>query len=194
MSTPPARIDDETAAWIRRQAVFFVATAPLAQDGHVNCSPKGGDAFRVLDPQIVAYQDLTGSGIETVAHLRENCRIVIMFCAFDGEPMILRLHGRGDVVTLADAEFASLASHFPEHVGTRAIIRVRLTRVVRSCGYGVPCLAYEEPRNQLDAWARKRGPAGLETYRKEKNAKSLDGLPGLDAPDDSPSPSSDRAV
>ncbi|MBI3607248.1 MAG: pyridoxamine 5'-phosphate oxidase family protein [Nitrospirae bacterium] len=182
MDAQSAGIDDETAAWIRQQRVFFVATAPLAKDGHVNCSPKGGDAFRVLDPKTVAYQDLTGSGIETVAHVRENGRIVIMFCAFEGEPLIVRLHGRGEVVTPADAEFASLASHFPAHLAMRAIIKVRLTRVAPSCGFGVPRLAYEGPRTQLDAWATKRGRAGLETYRREKNTASLDGLPGLDNP------------
>lgn len=180
MGAQSARIDDETAAWIRQQPVFFVATAPLTKNGHVNCSPKGGDAFRILAPTTVAYQDLTGSGIETVAHVRENGRIGIMFCAFEGEPLILRLHGRGEVVTPTDAEFASLARHFPEHVGTRTIIKVCLTRVARSCGYGVPLFAYEGPRPQLDAWATKRGRAGLETYRREKNAASLDGLPGLD--------------
>ncbi len=183
MAAPSTSIDDQTAAWIREQPIFFVATAPLDRAGWVNCSPKGGDAFRILDSQTVAYQDLTGSGIETVAHVRENGRIVIMFCAFAAEPMILRLHGRGEVVTTSDPAFESLAHHFPEHVGTRAIVRVHVTRVARSCGYGVPLFEYQGSRDQLAAWATGRGRAGLEAYRREKNARSLDGLPGLDQDD-----------
>jgi len=183
MAAPSTSIDDQTAAWIRGQPLFFVATAPLDRAGRVNCSPKDGDAFRILDPQTVAYQDLTGSGIETVAHVRENGRIVIMFCAFAGEPLILRLHGRGEVVTTRHPAFKSLIEQFPEHVGTRAIVKVHVTRVARSCGFGVPRFEYQGSRDQLDVWATGRGRAGLEAYRQEKNAQSLDGLPGLGADD-----------
>src|SRR5262245_21635577 len=107
-------IDGKLAAWIAKQTLFFVATAPLSATGHVNLSPKGGDAFRVLGPKEVAYQDLTGSGAETAAHLRENGRIVIMFCAFEGPPRILRLHGRGTIVLPGDSRFATLCKLFPE--------------------------------------------------------------------------------
>src|SRR3990172_5766352 len=124
MSNATERIDERLAAWLKQQRVFFVATAPLAQNGHVNCSPKGGDAFRILDPLTVAYQDLTGSGAETIAHLRENGRIVIMFCAFDGPPRIVRLHGRGEALTPSHPDFAALAARFPRHIGTRALIRI----------------------------------------------------------------------
>ena len=174
------RIDERLAAWLRQQRVFFVATAPLAENGHVNCSPKGGDSFRILDPLTVAYLDLTGSGAETIAHLRENGRIVIMFCALDGPPMIARLHGRGEVVTPGHGDFASLMAHFPPNPGTRTIIRVRITRVSESCGYGVPFFDYRGERESLDKWAQTQGTAKLEDYRQTKNARSIDGLPALD--------------
>src|SRR5689334_3511962 len=117
-------IDAELAAWITKQRLFFVATAPLAANGHVNTSPKGGEAFRVLGPMEAVYQDYTGSGAETAAHLRENGRIVIMFCAFDGPPKIVRLHGCGTVITPDHAQFTKLAAHFPANPGTRAFIHV----------------------------------------------------------------------
>ncbi|HET8760596.1 MAG TPA: pyridoxamine 5'-phosphate oxidase family protein [Nitrospiria bacterium] len=173
-------IDDDLAAWIHRQRVFFVATAPLSPDGHVNCSPKGGDAFRVLGPHTVAYQDLTGSGVETIAHLRENGRIVIMFCAFEGPPSIVRLHGRGDALTPDHPKFASLRKHFPDHAGTRAIIRVHVTRVSDSCGFGVPLFDHRCDRDALDTWAESKGPEKLQEYRRAKNARSVDGLAGLE--------------
>jgi hypothetical protein len=172
-------IDERNAAFIRRQKVFFVATAPLAADGLVNLSPKGLDSFAILDPLTVAYLDLVGSGIETVAHARQNGRIVFMFCAFEGPPRILRLHGRADVVEPGDAEWTQLAGSFPERPNARAIVRARLHRVADSCGYGVPLYRFEAERDQLDQWAAKRGAEGLATYRKEHNRQSLDGLPGL---------------
>jgi hypothetical protein len=159
--------------------MFFVATAPSARDGHVNCSPKGGDSFRILDPQTVAYQDLTGSGVETIAHLRENGRIVIMFCALDGPPQIVRLYGHGDVVTPTHQDFSTLVSHFSAHPGMRAIIRVKITRVADSCGFGVPLFDYRNDRDALDQWAEAKGSAKLEEYRQAKNTESIDGLPGL---------------
>jgi hypothetical protein len=174
------QIEDALAAWIRRQRLFFVATAPLAEDGHLNCSPKGGDSFRILDPSTVAYLDLTGSGVETIAHLRENGRMVIMFCAFEGPPQIVRLHGSAEAVLPDGPDFSSLAARFPANPGTRAIIRLKIARVSSSCGYAVPFFDYQGDRDTLDQWAEGKGPAKLEAYRREKNAKSIDGLPGLD--------------
>lgn len=173
-------IDDKTAAWIREQRGFFVATAPLSEDGHINCSPKGGDSFRVIGPMTVAYQDLTGSGAETIAHLRENGRIIIMFCAFGGPPKIVRLHGIGDVVAAGHPDFDSLSRQFPQNPGTRAIIRVKVRRVSDSCGYGVPSFDFRGRRDSLDKWANAQGTDKLDEYRRSKNMRSIDGLPALD--------------
>ena len=159
--------------------MFFVATASLDAAGHVNLSPKGLDTFRILGPKTVAYLDIFGSGVETIAHLRENARIVMMFCAFQGPPKILRLHGQGRVVEPHEAGFAALQEHFPVLEGTRAIIVVEVTRIGDSCGYGVPLLKYEGERADLPAWCRKRGIKGLKIYRQEKNRQSIDGLPGV---------------
>lgn len=174
-------IEPRLAEFIRRQPVFFVATAPLAREGLVNLSPKGLDTFTILDPHTVAYLDLTGSGIETVAHLRENGRIVFMFCAFQGPPKIVRLHGRGDVIEPGDREFGELRRRFPAFGSERAIVRVRVERIADSCGYGVPLMRYEGERRQLVDWAKRKGPEGLVGYRADYNARSLDGLPGLRA-------------
>jgi hypothetical protein len=173
-------IDAELAGWIARQRLFFVATAPLTPDGHINASPKGGEAFRVLGPMEVAYQDYTGSGAETAAHLRENGRIAIMFCAFEGPPKIVRLHGRGTVITPGHARFAELASHFPPNPGTRAFVHVSVSRVSSSCGYSVPLFDYREQRDALNEWATKQGPEKLQAYRASKNQKSIDGLPAFE--------------
>ncbi len=173
-------IDESLAGWLTAQPVFFVASAPLAGDGLVNCSPKGlVGSFVVLDEHSVAYLDLTGSGIETVAHLRENGRIVLMFCAFDGRPRIVRLHGLGRVVLPGDDGFAELLARFPEHPGVRSVIVVGLARISDSCGYAVPTMAYVDDRDVLDLDAAKKGPDKLAAYRAHKNATSLDGLPGL---------------
>lgn len=173
-------IDAQLADWIGQQHLFFVATAPLTGAGHVNCSPKGGDAFRVLDASTAAYQDLTGSGAETIAHLRENGRIVIMFCAFDGPPRIVRLHGRGEALTARHPDFASLAARFPPHLGTRAFIRIAITRISDSCGFGVPLYDYRGERGTLDKWTESKGPDKIKEYRRNKNARSLDDLPAID--------------
>ncbi len=172
-------IGEVLQAFIKAQPVFFVATAPLDANGHVNLSPKGLDTFRILDAKTVAYLDIFGSGVETIAHLRENGRIILMFCSFQGAPKILRLHGRGRVVEPHEPEFAALQAHFPVYEGTRAIIVVEVTRVSDSCGYGVPLLRFEADRAELPAWCRKRGTEGLKIYRKEKNRQSIDGLPGV---------------
>ena len=173
------QMDDELAAWLQAQPLFFVATAPLAAQGHVNCSPKGGDCFRVLGPLEAAYLDYTGSGAETIAHLQENGRIVLMFCAFQGKPNIVRLHGQGTVLKARTPEYDALAAQFPDNPGTRALIHVQVSRVSSSCGFSVPFMAFEEKRDTLDRWAASKGPEGLDEYHLLKNAQSIDGLPAL---------------
>lgn len=175
-----ASIDDQLAEWIRQQQLFFVATAPLGQSGLINCSPKGGDSFRIINATEVAYQDYTGSGVETIAHLRENGRIVVMFCAFEGSPRIVRLHGRGAVITVEQPQFSELAGLFPPNPGTRAIIHIDVGRVSGSCGNAVPFYEFIGPRDTLDKWARDKGEDKLREYRNERNSRSIDGLPGLD--------------
>ncbi len=179
MSKVLETIDDELAGWLVTQPVFFTGTAPLASDGHVNCSPKGGDCFRVLSPNEVAYVDFTGSGAETIAHLKENGRIVLMFCAFVGKPNIVRLHGTGDVILPTDTEWERLYTQFPPNPGARAIVKVQVARISTSCGYSVPYMDYKANRDGLDKWAHSKGEAGLTEYRQEKNARSIDGLPAL---------------
>ncbi len=185
-------IDEHLAGWIARQPLFFVGSAPLAPDGHVNVSPKGPiGSLRVLGPTTVAYLDIYGSGAETIAHLRENGRIVVMLCAFCGPPRIVRLHGRGEVLPAGDARFDRLLAQaafedpsIPE--ARRAIVRVDVTRIADSCGYGVPLMAYEGERPHPTLSARKRlrtgGPAAIEDYIAERNATSIDGLAAVDPP------------
>lgn len=172
-------LDDELRKFISRQHVFFVATAPLAADGHVNVSPKGLDTFRVLGPTTVAYLDLTGSGVETIAHLRENGRITVMFCAFEGRPRILRLYGRGRCVEPNDAEWATASAGFPNAIGVRAVIVIEVERIADSCGYAVPLFEFVGERPQLTTWADNKGEDELRRYRAQKNRTSIDGLPGL---------------
>ena len=186
-------IDEHLRRWISQQPVFFVGTAPLDSDGHVNVSPKGPiDTLRVLDSRTVAYLDLVGSGAETIAHLRENGRIVIMLCAFEGPPRILRLHGRGECVPASEERFDELLEQCafaqPAHPeAQRAIVVVEVERVADSCGYGVPLMSHEGTRPHQDAWAAKRlrvgGSDALLEYQRQKNARSIDGLPALDLPD-----------
>jgi hypothetical protein len=179
MGKTRAMLDDDARRFIEAQHVFFVGSAPLDAGGHVNLSPKGLDTFRILGPSTVAYVDFNGSGVETIAHLKENGRIVLMFCAFQGPPNIFRLYGHGSVVEAHEAEFAALAESFPTCENARSIIVVELTRVTDSCGYGVPLFKYEGEREQLHAWASNRGPERLKAYREEKNRQSIDGLPGV---------------
>src|SRR6266536_5282217 len=174
-------IDSRLGAWIARQRMFFVATAPTGADGHVNVSPKGPiETLRVLDEHTVAYLDLVGSGAETIAHLRDNARIVVMLCSFDGPPRIVRLHGRGEVLDAGAIDFPGVDALPEQH---RTVIRVGVERIADSCGYGVPLMSYEGERPQSRAWAERKlakgGPGALDDYVAEKNAVSIDGLPAL---------------
>ena len=172
-------IDADVRAFIEAQHVFFVATAPLAAEGHVNLSPKGLDTLRILGPRTLMYLDYVGSGAETIAHLRENGRIVIMLCAFQGPPKIVRLHGKGEVLQPEDSGYPELRRLFAAEPPARAIVRVSLDRISDSCGYGVPLLAYQTERAQLPAWSAQKGERGLRKYQEEKNSLSIDGLPAL---------------
>lgn len=167
----------EHEAFIRRQHLFFVGSAPLSAEGHVNLSPKGYDSLRILSPNEVAYLDLTGSGNETAAHLEENGRITIMFAAFEGQPSILRLYGKGQVILPGSADWERLEGLFPKLSGARQIVLVSVYGVQTSCGYGVPLFSYDGDRETLVKWAETKGSSGLEEYRRQKNAVSLDGLP-----------------
>ena len=185
-------IDEQLERWIFRQSMFFVGSAPLDGDGHVNVSPKGPiDTLKVLTPTSVAYLDMIGSGAETIAHVRENGRIVIMLCAFEGPPRILRLHGQGEVVPASDDRFSELMElcgfaqpSIPE--ARRAIVVVEVARVADSCGYGVPLMKHEGDRPHMPLWAAKKvrvgGADALLDYQREKNAVSIDGLPAVDLP------------
>ena len=172
-------LDDNLTEWIGRQHVFFVATAP-SEGGHVNLSPKGHDSLRVLGPTAVAYLDLTGSGVETIAHTRQNGRITIMFCAFEGPPQIVRLFGTGTAHPKGTEGFGALAGHFPDLPGARSIVTVDIERVQSSCGYAVPRLDYRDDRPTLLQWAERRGDEGVAAYWAENNVTSVDGLPALD--------------
>ena len=184
-------IDPKLRKWIDAQSIFFVGTAPLSRTGHVNVSPKGPiGSLRVLDPKTIAYLDVVGSGAETIAHLRENGRIVVMLCAFEGPPRIVRLHGRGEVVFPRSKRFADLLARarFRDgyiHEARRAIVVVHVERVADSCGFGVPLMRFEGARPQMNAWGKKKlekhGPDALADYQRQKNAKSIDGLPAITA-------------
>ena len=182
-------ITEPLREFIEAQPMFFVATAPSGDDGHVNLSPKGGrNLFHVTGPHGFAYVDLMGSGIETIAHLRENGRIVVMFCSFSGSPKIVRLHGQGTPVQQGDERFAEVLATFDitdeQRRAVRSVIEVEVTRVADSCGFVVPKMAYEGERDQLYRYAdnrlRKEGPGAVRAYVTTRNAESIDGLTGLD--------------
>ena len=173
-----AAIKPDLADWWAAQPLFFVATAP-SNGGHVNLSPKGLDTLRILTPTRVAYLDLTGSGVETIAHLRENGRITLMTCAFAGAPRISRIYGVGTVHELGSDDFAALATNFPELPGRRSVIDVAVERVTTSCGYAVPMMDLVSDRDRLLDWALAKGDDGLVDYRASKNERSIDDLPGL---------------
>jgi hypothetical protein len=182
MAKTHPEIDAALADWIAAQPLFFNATAPLSAEGHVNLSPRGLDSFRVLGPREVAYLDITGSGNESAAHLAENGRITIMFCAFSGKPQILRLYGRGYVVRPDEEGWAPLRSRFAKGIpGIRQIVRIDVERIQTSCGYGVPLMAFEAQRSKLLDWATKKGEAGIIEYQRNNNSESIDGLkaPGI---------------
>ena len=170
-------ITGEHKEFIENQKLFFVATSPLSDSGHINLSPKGFDCFRILSSARVGYLDITGSGNETSAHLFENGRITFMFCAFDGPPKILRLYGKGYTVLPGDEQWAELSGQFTILPAARQIIVADIFRVQSSCGFGVPLFSYEGERDHAIKWAEKKGKAGLEEYKKEKNRISIDGLP-----------------
>jgi hypothetical protein len=171
----------DLAQWWSEQPVFFVATSPSGNAGHVNLSPKGYDTLRVLAADRVAYLDLTGSGVETIAHLRDNGRITLMACAFNGNPRISRIYGRGTVHTSGSPEFDRLECEFPDLPGRRSIIDIAVERVTTSCGYAVPLMDLVEDRDRLLDWAKGRGDDGIAAYWEAKNAVSIDGLPGIGA-------------
>jgi len=184
-------IDAKLERWISEQQLFFVATAPSGDDGHVNCSPKGPiESLRVLGPRRVGYLDLVGSGAETIAHLRENGRIVVMLCAFQGPPRIVRLHGRGRYVLPGDSEFDDLNAAFDIRdayttgPAQRSVVVVDVERIADSCGYGVPLMEPAGDRPQQALWVErtlaKGGPDAIAAYRATYNARSIDGLPALD--------------
>lgn len=170
-------IPDAQIEFIHAQRMFFVGSAPLAESGHINVSPKGTDTFRILSPNRVAYLDMTGSGNETSAHLLENQRITFMFCAFDGAPNILRLYGTGKTVLPGQPEWDELAAKFELFYGYRQIIVADISRVQTSCGYGVPLYDFVGDRDQMARWCENKGDDGLVKYRQEKNVRSVDGLP-----------------
>ena len=171
-------IDANLQSFISAQHVFFVASAPSA-GGHVNLSPKGLDTLRIVDGRTLAYLDYVGSGAETIAHLKDNGRIVIMMCAFEGPPKILRLHGRGEALEPQDSGFSALRALFPSKAEVRSVIRIQIERISDSCGYGVPLLTFDGDRPQLDAWSDRKGIDGLREYQKKNNRTSLDGLAAL---------------
>ena len=184
MGRTHAQIDDPIAEWISAQPMFFVGTAPLAGDGHANVSPKGlAGTFAVLGPLQIAYLDLTGSGVEPIAHLQENGRITLMWCAFDGPPRIVRVQGKGRAVMPDDPEFDALLARFRDtahlHVGLRSIVVVEVDRVGDSCGYAVPRMELVADRDQLVKWADRKGRDGVAEYWTVKNVTSVDGLPGI---------------
>jgi len=177
-------IDERIQAWMARQHIFFVATAPTAADGLVNCSPKGLDSLRILGPHELAYADTGGSGIETVAHLKDNGRITLMLCAFDGPPKIFRFYGRGTVVEPHQRGFEDLLGQFPTLPAARNIVRIDVERILDSCGYGVPLYDFRQHRDSLLNYFREQSADEIVAYRRKRNSVSLDGLPGLTFPDD----------
>ena len=175
-------INPKLQTWIEQQHMFFVSTAPLAADGLLNCSPKGLDSLRVLGPHRMAYLDIGGSGIETVAHLKENGRIVIMMCAFSGPPKIYRFYGQGSVTEPQDDGFDEMLGTLPSLPAARNIIVIEVERIIDSCGYGVPLYDFQKDRDSLENYYGSKTEQEVSAYRRERNSSSLDGLPGLNTP------------
>jgi hypothetical protein len=174
------KIEPKLQTFIENQKMFFVGTAPASTDGLVNVSPKGMDSLRIIDEKTVAYIDLTGSGAETIAHLKENGRITFLFCAFDGPPKLVRLYGKGTVHEIATEGFEKIKHLFPDYLSTRAIIEVKLHRISDSCGYTVPFYDYKGERDIMEKVAHQKGAEGMIEYRAKKNRLSLDGLPAFE--------------
>lgn len=166
--------------WIEKQVLFFVSTAPLSGDGHVNCSPKGLDSFRILSKNTVCYLDLLGSGAETASHVQENGRIVFLFCAFQGPPKIIRLHGKARVNLPGSPTWAELNPLFPEHRAKRSIITAAINRISDSCGFGVPLMDLKGERGAMEKWCEGKSDDDFDQYRRKKNALSIDGLTGFE--------------
>jgi len=175
-------LNDKHLEFIRNQKIFFVATAPLSADGSVNLSPKGYDSLKVLDESTIVWVDLGGSGVETLAHLRENGRITLMFCAFEGAANILRVYGRGEAIAFDDPGFDDLMQRFPAFDRARSVVRIKIDRVADSCGWGVPFYEFKGERDQLRRWAGNRPLDEWKEHRYAANAASVDGLPGLVRP------------
>jgi hypothetical protein len=172
-------IDERIQKWIARQKIFFVATAPTASDGLINCSPKGLDSLRVLGPHDIAYVDTGGSGIETVAHLKDSGRIVLMLCAFEGPPKIFRFYGQGKVIEPRDEGFEDVLQKFPAMPAARNIICIRVERIIDSCGYGVPLYEFKQHRDSLPNYFAGQTEDEILQFRRKRNSESLEGLPGL---------------
>jgi hypothetical protein len=170
-----SQLDAQLCEFIGQQQLFFTATAPIA--GRINLSPKGIDSFRCLDFDRVAYLDLTGSGNETAAHLHQNGRMTIMFCSFTDKPLILRLYGKGEVVSPGSSQWDNLIDRFTDLPGKRQLILLHLESVQTSCGYGVPIYELQSERSTLLDWATNKGTAGVSVYQRQKNLTSIDGLP-----------------
>ena len=175
-------IDSRIRQWIEPQHLFFVSTAPLSKDGLINCSPKGLDGLRVTGPRQLIYADIGGSGIETVAHVKENGRIVIMMCSFEGPPKIYRFYGAGKVIESDHPDFETCRRMFDALPSVRNFIVIDVTCIRDACGFGVPQYAFQSERDALGKWIDAKTPQELERYRREKNSVSLDGLPGLSSP------------
>ncbi|MBR8740617.1 pyridoxamine 5'-phosphate oxidase family protein [Nocardiopsis sp. MG754419] len=182
-------ISPRMARFLLEQPVFFVGSAPLDAEGHVNVSPKGmSGTFAILDEHRVAYLDYTGSGAETIAHVRENGRVVLMFCAFTGPPNIVRLHGRGRILTPTDPEFAPLRRRFPKErtLGQRSLVVVDVHRISDSCGFSVPLMEWTGDRDLLDRHHERHDPAYFDEYHRTRNATGIDGTPALSPPGPEP--------
>lgn len=177
------KLDDKLINFIRAQKMYFVGSAPLQSDGHVNLSPKGYDSLAILDEHTIAYLDLGGSGIETHAHILENGRVTMMFCAFEGKANILRLYGRGEVFDFNHPEYPNYLKLFPDYGKAREIIKVNITRIQDSCGWGVPFYEYKGDRDQLKRSENHRSYEEWVEHRYKTNAVSIDGLPGLKRPE-----------
>ena len=173
------RLEQKHVDFIARQKMFFVATAPMSADGRVNLSPKGYDSLRIIDEETVEWVDLGGSGIETIAHLRENGRITLMFCAFEGPANIMRIYGQGEVIDFDDPAFEAALAAFDQFDRARAIIRIKIDRVSDSCGWGVPFYEFKSERDQLSRWVENKPLQEWKDRRYEANGESIDGLPGL---------------